>query len=158
MCDIMSQSERHNQRPHRANQPAWQAIKQLYSEHGEVRLDHLHLLRRLSSGDMGHVFLCEIKQQHKTTSSKDQCGVGGCYYALKVVDTECGRVKKEKVKRAEMERRVLSVLDHPFLPTLYATFHAYHSSCFLIDYCHGGDLFTLQQQQPNLRFPISTAK
>lgn len=152
MSDLSHHS--HIKRPHRANQPAWRAIKQLCSEHGQVRLDHFHLLRRLGSGDIGNVFLCEIKH---TIMNNLQDGGGGCYYALKVVDRECLRMKK-KLKRAEVEKQVLSVLDHPFLPTLYAKFDAYHYSCLLMDYCHGGDLFRLQQNQPNLRFSVSTAK
>ncbi|KAI9107430.1 hypothetical protein K1719_021467 [Acacia pycnantha] len=155
MCDLSPDDENHVKRPHKANHPAWQAIKRLCSEHGgEVRLDHFHLLRRLGSGDIGNVFLCEIKH---TVMNLDRYGGGSGYYALKVVDRECLRMKN-KLKRADIERKVLSVLDHPFLPTLYAKFDAYHCSCLLIDYCHGGDLFRLQQNQPNLRFTVSVAK
>lgn len=155
MCDLSHNGSHIIKRPHKANQPPWKAINQLSLEHGgEVRLDHFHLLRRLGSGDTGNVFLCEIKH----TMMNNLSGGGGGYYALKVVDRECLR-KKNKLKRAEVERKVLSVLDHPFLPTLYANFDAYHDySCLLIDYCHGGDLFTLQQNQPTYRFNVSAAK
>lgn len=154
MCDLS-----HNyQRPHGASQPGWRAIKNLYAKHGEVRLDHFHLLRRLGAGDVGSVFLCDVKQPAVAAKKHDDVKFDGCYYyAMKVVDRESLRVKK-KVKRADVERQVLSQLDHPFLPTLYATFDAYHYSCFLMDYCHGGDLFKLQQHQPKLRFTISAAK
>lgn len=142
-----------NHRPHSASQPAWQAIKQLWLEHGEIRLEQFRLLGRLGSGDIGSVYLCEIKSSLKTQSDSP----APCYYAMKVVDKDSLR-KKDKLKRADMEKEILSLLDHPFLPTLYANFEADQYQCLVMDYCHGGDLFKLQQNQPDLHFSISIAR
>ncbi|TKY48100.1 kinase PINOID 2 [Spatholobus suberectus] len=139
----------HNHRPHRASQPAWQAIKNLCAQHGEVQLDHFHLLCRLGCGDIGKVFLCKINKSLKPHPN--------CYYAMKIVDRK-SLTLKNKLKRADMEKEVLSILDHPFLPTLYAKLDAHQYSCLVMDYCPGGDLFTLQQHQPDLHFSISTAR
>ncbi|MED6143619.1 Protein kinase PINOID [Stylosanthes scabra] len=140
----------HNHRPHRASQAASQAMKNLCAQHGgQLRLGHFRLLRLLGSGDIGKVFLCEISKSLKPHSN--------CYYAMKVVDRKSLALKK-KLKRAEMEEQVLSVIDHPFLPTLHAKFEAREYTCFVMDYCPGGDLFTLQQNQPDLRFTVSTAR
>ena len=138
----------HSHRPHRASQPACRAIKNLCTQHGGVRLGHFHILRLLGCGDIGKVFLCQINK-----SLKPQLN---CYYAMKVVDRK-SLALKNKMKRADMEEEVLSMLDHPFLPTLYAKFEAYQYSCLIMDYCPG-DLFTLQQHQPDLHFSISTAR
>ncbi|KAJ1413411.1 Serine/threonine-protein kinase, active site [Sesbania bispinosa] len=139
----------HNHRSHRATQPACQAIKNLHTEHGELQLHHFHLLRLLGCGDIGKVFLCELNQSLKPQPN--------CYYAMKVVDTKSLKLRNS-LKRADMEKEVLSMLDHPFLPTLYAKFDAFQHSCLVMDYCPGGDLFTLQQQQPELHFSISTVR
>ncbi|MED6120504.1 Protein kinase PINOID [Stylosanthes scabra] len=140
----------HNHRPHMTSQAASQAMKNLCAQHGgQLRLGHFRLLRLLGSGDIGKVFLCEISKSLKAHSN--------CYYAMKVVDRKSLALKK-KLKRAEMEEQVLSVIDHPFLPTLHAKFEAHQYTCFVMDYCPGGDLFTLQQNQPDLRFTVSTAR
>ncbi|CAA6671777.1 unnamed protein product [Spirodela intermedia] len=77
---------------------------------------------------------------------------------MKVVDKR-ELAKKKKLGRAEAERRVLSALDHPFLPTLYADFDAPpHFSCAVIEFCSGGDLYSLRHRQPSKRFPLSAVR
>ena len=66
--------------------------------------------------------------------------------------------KKQKSQRAEMERRILKMVDHPFLPTLYAEFEASHFSCIVMEYCSGGDLHSLRHKQPNKRFSLAAAR
>ncbi|KAK7411216.1 hypothetical protein VNO78_02648 [Psophocarpus tetragonolobus] len=127
--------------------PAWEAMRRLRVHAGEVSLEHFRLVRRLGSGDIGSVYLCEI-----------QYPVGReCVFAMKVVDREALGMRK-KLHRAEMEREILGMVDHPFLPTLYAAFQASHYSCFLMDFCPGGDLFSARQRQPGKRFTISSTK
>lgn len=79
-----------------------------------------------------------------------------CYYAMKVVDREALAIRN-KLQRAEMEKEILGLLDHPFLPTLYAEFEASHYSCFVMEFCPGGDLHAARQRQPGKRFSISAA-
>ncbi|CAA6666371.1 unnamed protein product [Spirodela intermedia] len=76
---------------------------------------------------------------------------------MKVVDKEALAVRK-KLQRAEMEREILATLDHPFLPTLYASFEAANYSCLVMEFCPGGDLHALRQRQPGRRFSVSSAK
>ncbi|KAJ4824235.1 hypothetical protein Tsubulata_018054, partial [Turnera subulata] len=113
------------------------------------------LLRRIGSGDIGTVYLCHLRKNNEADDDDD--GDGPCYYAMKVVDKEALALKK-KVHRAEMERRILKMLDHPFLPTLYAEFEASHFSCIVMEYCSGGDLHSLRHKQPHKRFSLSSAR
>ncbi|EHA8589451.1 putative protein kinase PINOID [Cocos nucifera] len=77
---------------------------------------------------------------------------------MKVVD-KLALAKKNKMERAATEKRILRVLDHPFLPTLYADFDASpHFSCVVMEYCSGGDLHTLRHRQPGLRFSVTAAR
>eukprot|EP00246_Nothoceros_aenigmaticus_P014858 TRINITY_DN5883_c0_g6_i1.p2 TRINITY_DN5883_c0_g6~~TRINITY_DN5883_c0_g6_i1.p2 ORF type:complete len:101 (+),score=16.58 TRINITY_DN5883_c0_g6_i1:40-303(+) len=39
-------------------------------------------------------------------------------------------------------------MDHPFLPTLYASFQTKTHVCLVTDFCPGGDLFLLLDKQP----------
>ncbi|KAK8581714.1 hypothetical protein V6N13_144724 [Hibiscus sabdariffa] len=136
-------------KPHKANQAAWEAMKRLKRAKGKVGLDHFRLLRRLGSGDIGNVYLCQIRNP--------VVGLPQCFYAMKVVDREALAIRK-KLQRADMEKEILGVLDHPFVPTLYAEFEASHYSCLVMEYCPGGDLYVARQRQPGKRFSISSAK
>ncbi|XP_010542102.2 PREDICTED: protein kinase PINOID 2 [Tarenaya hassleriana] len=109
-----------------------------------VGLEHFRLLRRLGSGDIGSVYLCQIRGTAST-------------YAMKVVDKEAVAVKK-KLGRAEMEKEILGMLDHPFCPTLYASFEASHYSFLVMEYCPGGDLYATRLRQPSKRFSLSSAR
>lgn len=44
------------------------------------------------------------------------------------------------------------MLEHPFLPPLYATLDSPRWSCLLTEFCPGGDLHVLRQRQPDRRF------
>ncbi|XP_059276883.1 protein kinase PINOID 2 [Lycium ferocissimum] len=136
-------------KPHKSNQVPWELIKRVRVESGRIGLEHFRLLRRVGGGDLGSVYLCEIRNP--------VVGLPQCYYAMKVVDKEAVLIRK-KLQRAEMEKEILGIIDHPFLPTLYAQFEAKHYSCLVMEYCPGGDLHALRQRQPGKRFSINSAK
>ncbi|GJX35691.1 serine/threonine-protein kinase D6PK-like protein [Tanacetum coccineum] len=60
--------------------------------------------------------------------------------------------------RAHTEREILRILDHPFLPTLYAHFVSDNLSCLVMDYCPGGDLHVLRQKQPDRYYHEQAAR
>ncbi|XP_008785082.1 protein kinase PINOID 2-like [Phoenix dactylifera] len=134
-------------KPHKANQVEWEAIRRVQAAAGHVGLDHFRLVRRLGSGDLGNVYLCQLRDPMSA----------GCLYAMKVVDKEALAFRR-KLQRAETEREILRTLDHPFLPTLYAEFEAAHHSCLAMEFCPGGDLHVVRQRQPGRRFTISSAR
>nr|GME19498.1 putative LOV domain-containing protein [Ipomoea batatas] len=57
-------------------------------------------------------------------------------------------LNRNKVHRACAEREILDMLDHPFLPALYASFQTKTHICLISDYCPGGELFLLLDRQP----------
>ncbi|MCD7467391.1 hypothetical protein HAX54_004809 [Datura stramonium] len=136
-------------KPHKSNQIPWELIRRIRVESGQIKLEHFRLLRRVGGGDIGSVYLCEIRNP--------VVGLPQCFYAMKVVDREALEIRK-KLQRAEMEKEILGIIDHPFLPTLYAQFEASHYSCLVMEYCPGGDLHAVRQRQPGKRFSISSAK
>ncbi|KAF6166043.1 hypothetical protein GIB67_012940 [Kingdonia uniflora] len=105
----------------------------------KLGIEDLRLVKRLGCGDIGSVYLAELK------------GIGGCIFAAKVMDKK-ELVSREKEVRAETEREILEMLDHPFLPTLYAYLESNRWSCLLTEFCPGGDLHILRQLQPRRRF------
>lgn len=131
-------------KPHKAQDTAWGAIRSVANASGGgVGLTHFRFLQRLGSGDIGHVYLTELRRADNSGS--------GCFFAMKVMDKRA-LAGRNKLQRAQTEREILEVLDHPFLPTLYAHIDDGQHSCLVMEFCPGGDLHVLRQLQPNKRF------
>lgn len=131
-------------RPHMAKDIRWITIRQLALQQGSLGLDNFKLLKRLGCGDIGTVYLAELVDSD-------------CLFALKVMDIEY-LISRKKMLRAQAEREILEMLDHPFLPTLYAHFTTDNLSCLVMEYCPGGDLHVLRQRQPGRSFPEPSAR
>lgn len=119
-----------------SSDPCWDAIER---GGGTLGLGDLRFVQRVGSGDIGSVYLVELK------------GSNGCLLAAKVMDKK-ELVARNKDTRAKVEREILQVVDHPFLPTLYASLDSPRWSCLLTEFCPGGDLHVLRQRQPDKRF------
>nr|GMD46224.1 serine/threonine-protein kinase KIPK-like [Ipomoea batatas] len=131
-------------RPHMSKDARWEAINQVKKQHGFLGLGHFNLLKKLGCGDIGTVYLAEL--------------IGtNCLFAIKVMDNEF-LARRKKTPRAQTEREILRILDHPFLPTLYAQFTSDNLSCLVMEFCPGGDLHVLRQKQPNRYFPEPAAR
>ncbi|KAF7838668.1 protein kinase PINOID 2 [Senna tora] len=155
-------SSRSTHKPHKAanEDAAWEAMRRLRLRKGPhpVGLEDFRVVRRLGGGDMGNVYLCRIRKAAPAARGYgDDDDDEHVYYAMKVVDREAVAMRN-KLKRAEMEKEILSIVDHPFLPTLYAEFEASHFSCYLMEFCPGGDLYAARLRQPGSRFSVSSAK
>ncbi|KAL7147140.1 hypothetical protein ABFS83_06G088100 [Erythranthe nasuta] len=105
--------------------------------------DDFNFVQRLGSGDIGTVYLVELRG--------GSGGGGSELFAAKVMDKE-ELAYRNKESRAGVEREILEMLDHPFLPSLYATLDCRKWSCLLTEFCPGGDLHVLRQRQPEKRF------
>nr|AML78510.1 putative LOV domain-containing protein [Santalum acuminatum] len=121
-------------KPHRKEDPSWRAIQKILDSGEQIGLKHFRPVKPLGSGDTGSVHLVEL------------CGTGE-YFAMKVMDKSV-MLNRNKVHRACAEREILDILDHPFLPTLYASFQTNTHVCLITDYCPGGELFLLLDRQP----------
>ncbi|KAL1537985.1 serine/threonine-protein kinase WAG1-like [Salvia divinorum] len=134
-------------RPHRTHHnPNWTAITSTaaLSPSGSLQLHHLKLLRLVGSGNLGRVFHCRLRGHDQSN------------FALKVVDRDT--LTPQKLADVETEAQILSALDHPFLPTLYARVEASHYTCLLIDFCPNGDLHSLLRSQPRRRLPLQSVR
>lgn len=140
----LSGSSRSGYRPHMSKDLRWEAIRHVQKQHGSVGLRHFKLLKKLGSGDIGTVYLSEL------TSTN-------CLFALKIMDNEFLGNRK-KLHRAQTEREILQILDHPFLPTLFAHFTTDRFTCLVMEHCPGGDLHVLRQKQPNKSFSEQAAR
>nr|XP_043628196.1 serine/threonine-protein kinase D6PKL2 [Erigeron canadensis] len=131
-------------KPHKGNDPRWKAIHAIRSRDGLLGMNHFRLLRLLGCGDIGSVYQSELSGTR-------------CYFAMKVMD-KTSLASRKKLSRAQTERDILQLLDHPFLPTLYTHFETDRFTCLVMEYCPGGDLHTLRQRQPGKHFSEYAAR
>ncbi|KAG8071668.1 hypothetical protein GUJ93_ZPchr0006g43508 [Zizania palustris] len=131
-------------KPHKGNDPRWRAIVAVRGRGNVLGMSHFRLLKRLGCGDIGSVYLSELSGTR-------------CYFAMKVMD-KASLASRKKLNRAQTEREILQLLDHPFLPTLYTHFETDRFSCLVMEFCPGGDLHTLRQRQPRKHFSEYAAR
>ncbi|KQK00583.1 serine/threonine-protein kinase D6PKL1 [Brachypodium distachyon] len=131
-------------KPHKGNDPRWRAILAVRTRNNVLGMSHFRLLKRLGCGDIGSVYLSELSGTR-------------CYFAMKVMD-KASLASRKKLNRAQTEREILQLLDHPFLPTLYTHFETDRFSCLVMEFCPGGDLHTLRQRQPRKHFSEYAAR
>ncbi|KAL3603939.1 hypothetical protein D5086_004798 [Populus alba] len=131
-------------KPHKGNDPRWNAILAIRARDGILGMSHFRLFKRLGCGDIGSVYLSELSGTR-------------CFFAMKVMD-KASLASRKKLTRAQTEREILQLLDHPFLPTLYTHFETDRFSCLVMEYCPGGDLHTLRQRQPGKHFSEHAAR
>nr|AML78829.1 putative LOV domain-containing protein [Ajuga reptans] len=121
-------------KPHRRDSASWKAIQQILDSGEEIGLKHFKPIKPLGSGDTGSVHLVELNGTSQ-------------HFAMKAMDKGI-MLNRNKVHRACAEREILDMLDHPFLPALYASFQTKTHICLITDYCPGGELFLLLERQP----------
>nr|AHZ63911.1 phototropin [Cosmocladium constrictum]AML78492.1 putative LOV domain-containing protein [Cosmocladium sp. BC-2016] len=131
-------------KPHKATDSAWKSIQDVISKDGKLGLKHFRPIKPLGAGDTGSVHLVELRDT-------------GRLFAMKAMDKEV-MINRNKVHRACTEREILGRLDHPFLPTLYASFQTATHVCLITEFCSGGELYGVLEKQKGKRFPENTAK
>ncbi|CAO2817848.1 unnamed protein product [Amaranthus hypochondriacus] len=131
-------------KPHTGGDIRWDAINAVNAREAPLGLSHFRLLKRLGYGDIGSVYLVELRG----TSA---------HFAMKVMD-KVSLASRNKLLRAQTEREILGLLDHPFLPTLYSHFETDKFYCLVIEFCSGGNLHSLRQKQPNKHFTEEAAR
>ncbi|CAO2209322.1 unnamed protein product [Urochloa humidicola] len=130
-CSSTSHVKRHT-----GSDCRWEAIQLATYRDSPLSLVHFRLLKRLGYGDIGSVYLVELKGTQT-------------FFAMKVMD-KVSLISRNKLVRAETEKEILGLLDHPFLPTLYTHFET--------DKLCGGNLHSLRQKQPNRHFNEQAAR
>ncbi|XP_007043127.2 PREDICTED: phototropin-2 isoform X1 [Theobroma cacao] len=131
-------------RPHKRDSSSWLAIQKITSRGEKIGLHHFKPIKPLGCGDTGSVHLVELKDT-------------GELFAMKAMEKSV-MLNRNKVHRACVEREIISLLDHPFLPSLYSSFQTPTHICLITDFCPGGELFALLDKQPMKFFKEESAR
>ncbi|CAI0427091.1 unnamed protein product [Linum tenue] len=131
-------------RPHKRDSSSWRAIQKITSRGEKIGLHHFKPIKPLGCGDTGSVHLVELEET-------------GELYAMKAMEKSM-MMNRNKVHRACIEREIISLLDHPFLPTLYTSFETSTHVCLITDFCPGGELFAVLDKQPMKLFKEESAR
>lgn len=100
----------------------------------------LPLLRVLGKGSFGKVVLVQKR------CGKEKDGL----FAMKILK-KSHLLKRGQIARTRTERKVLSIVDHPFIMKLHFAFQTDDKLFLVLDYCAGGELFFHLSRQR--RFP-----
>ncbi|KAG7795438.1 hypothetical protein KL944_005364 [Ogataea haglerorum] len=109
---------------------------------GKYSIHDFKVIRTLGTGFFGRVHL--VRSNHN-----------GRYYAMKVFRKR-KIVKSKQIEHTNDERRILSVLQHPFITRMWGTFQDTKSIFMVMDYIEGGELFSLLRKSKV--FPNQVAK
>lgn len=94
----------------------------------KLNINHFEILKCIGTGAYGKVFLVKRKDTEEILAMK----------TLKKIEM----MKKDiKVFHTKNERRIMEMLDHPFLIKLKYAFQNERKIYLLMNYCPGGELF-----------------
>lgn len=109
---------------------------------GKYSLQDFQIMRTLGTGSFGRVHL--VRSVHN-----------GRYYAMKVLKKQ-QVIKMKQIEHTNDERRMLKLVEHPFIIRMWGTFQDARNLFMVIDYIEGGELFSLLRKSH--RFPNPVAK
>jgi len=112
---------------------------------GKPNPSMFHLLRVLGKGSFGKVVLVQKQTGPET----------GGLFAMKTL-RKPHLLKRGQIERTKTERKVLSLLNHPFIMKLHFAFQTEDKLFLVLDYCAGGEIFFHLSR--HRRFPEKVAR
>lgn len=116
------------------------AQQQARQTKGKYSLIDFEILRTLGTGSFGRVHLVQSRHNQR-------------FYAVKVLK-KSQVVKMKQIEHTNDERKMLGEVKHPFLITLWGTFHDSRNLYMVMDFVEGGELFSLLRKS-GVCFPFS---
>ena len=99
----------------------------LVSENKEEIMKYYIPLETIGQGSYGKVLLVEKNDDKKV-------------YAMKILKKKA-MIKRNQVTHIKTERKIMELIDHPFVVKLRYAFQTPQKLYFIMDYCPGGELF-----------------
>jgi len=93
----------------------------------KLTVDDFSILKLVGKGSYGKVLLVNKKDDSKV-------------YAMKVLKKK-NMVKQNQIEHIKTERKIMELIDHPFIIKLKYAFQNPEKLYLVMDYCQGGELF-----------------
>ena len=93
----------------------------------KLTIEDFTIIKVVGKGSYGKVLLVKKNEEEKI-------------YAMKIMK-KLSMVKKNQVDHIKTERRILELIDHPFINKLQYAFQTESKLYLVTDYCPGGELF-----------------
>ena len=93
----------------------------------KLSVDDFTTLKVIGKGSYGTVLLVEKKDDKKI-------------YAMKILKKKA-MIKRNQVNHIKTERKIMELIDHPFIVKLVYAFQTPQKLYMIMDYCPGGELF-----------------
>ena len=93
----------------------------------DMTVDDFTSLKLIGKGSYGKVFLVQKKDDQKI-------------YAMKILKKKA-MIKRNQVNHIKTERKIMELIDHPFIVKLIYAFQTAQKLYMVMDYCPGGELF-----------------
>jgi protein-serine/threonine kinase len=93
----------------------------------KMTVDDFTSLKLIGKGSYGKVFLVQKKDDQKI-------------YAMKILKKKA-MIKRNQVNHIKTERKIMELIDHPFIVKLIYAFQTAQKLYMVMDYCPGGELF-----------------
>ena len=92
-----------------------------------MTVDDFTSLKLIGKGSYGKVFLVQKKDDQKI-------------YAMKILKKKA-MIKRNQVNHIKTERKIMELIEHPFIVKLIYAFQTAQKLYMVMDYCPGGELF-----------------
>ena len=92
-----------------------------------MTVDDFTSLKLIGKGSYGKVFLVQKKDDQKI-------------YAMKILKKKA-MIKRNQVNHIKTERKIMELIDHPFIVKLIYAFQTAQKLYMVMDCCPGGELF-----------------
>lgn len=137
---LAQQQQQHLQQQHQQlPQQEIQGLTQRKTK-GKYNIHDFTILRTLGTGSFGRVHLVKSVHNHR-------------FYAMKVL-SKAQVVKMKQVEHTNDERKILSLVQHPFVIKMWGTFQDSRSVFMIMDFIEGGELFTLLRKSKKFPNPV----
>ena len=93
----------------------------------KLTIDDFTSLKLIGKGSYGKVFLVQKKDDQKI-------------YAMKILKKKA-MIKRNQVNHIKTERKIMELIDHPFIVKLIYAFQTSQKLYMVMEYCPGGELF-----------------
>lgn len=93
----------------------------------KLTIDDFTILKVIGKGSYGKVLLVKKNNEDKV-------------YAMKVLKKK-SMIKRNQVQHIKAERKIMELIDHPFIIKLRYAFQNNAKLYMVMDYCGGGELF-----------------